>query len=72
MPDARDWGEVRFHLMAVLDEVRADLKNASAKLAAMEIRLAVIETKAAMMGAAWGSIAGLAVAIVAAFISKKM
>jgi hypothetical protein len=77
MPEHRDTERelltYRFdHLMGVLQEVKEDLKEISAKAAGMETRVAIIETKAVM----WGAIAGLfssgVVAFVANILARKL
>jgi hypothetical protein len=60
------------HLMEILKEVRNDLKEIGAKAANMELRVAIIETKAMIWGIAAGILASGAVQIAVSLFSKKM
>lgn len=60
------------HLMILLSEVRDDLKEIGTKAANMEVRMAIIETKAMIWGIAAGVVASGVAQIVISALSKKM
>lgn len=60
------------HLLDLLKGVKDDLKEIGAKAAAMELRLAIIETKALVWGIVAGLVTSAAVQLAISVLSRKL